>query len=1048
LVAFWSAILSGEGALAADNQPTVDFDRQIRPILSDKCYHCHGPDSAARQADMRLDRGDDVPDYVIVPGKPEESELVQRITSDDDDERMPPPDSHLVLSANEKQLLQQWIREGAVFQEHWSFRPVPQQVAVPAVGESTWPRGDIDRFVLARLEGEKLAPSTPADPLRLLRRVTLDLTGLPPTPQEIRDFEAAVAVDADAAYVEAVDRLLASPAYGEQMAVAWLDAARYADSYGYQSDQLNTQWPFRDWVVRSFNSNLPYNKFITWQLAGDLLANPTPDQILATAFNRLHRLTAEGGSIAEECLVENASDRVQTFGTDVLGLTVECARCHDHKYDPITTRDYYSLSAFFNSIDENGMYDHPDKVPSPTLMLPTKDQSKVLADAKQEVAAAEAAEVDAKSDARRRFDDWLANHPTLDELPDQTVHESFEGDLEVSSAEDQNLKTGENKGAVQRVAGVRGKAVRFDGDFGVFFPDYFDVDRWDAFSLDFYLRDTLRNSAPVVVLQKSHGTDTGYNGFDVMLADGILDVRLFRVWPGNAIGVRALEPIAKDAWQHLTITYDGSSRAKGLRLYLDGKEMPTSILRNRLQKKAVGVGSGSGYFTLGERFRERGFNGGEIDELRVFDRALVPLEVRQLNDGHALNDALANPAAQRQALAEFYASAIDPEVRQRRAELRGARQHLVEAEEPILEVPVMEELAEPRPTYILPRGAYDTPKTDANRVHRDTFEDILAPFPQDAPRNRLGLAQWLTDPNHPLTSRVFINRIWARFFGRGLVATPENFGSQGSAPTHPELLDWLARDFVAHGWDVKRLCRQILLSATYRQDSRLRPELVERDPENLLLARGPSRRLSAEQIRDLALAASGLLNREMGGPPVSPYQPGKDLWRESNTMSPPYRQSIGRELYRRSLYSVWKRTSPLPNMNAFDAPTREVCVVSRSRTSTPLQALVLLNDVQFVEASRKLAEQVAADHTELSDRIDEAFLRLTGRQPDAVEAQLLRKVFDEQHQFFADADEGDTLKYVRLGDSKSDSQLPLVDLAALTATCQVILNLDATIYER
>jgi hypothetical protein len=732
----------------------------------------------------------------------------------------------------------------------------------------------------------------------------------------------------------------------------------------------------------------------------------------------------------------------------VLGLTVECTRCHDHKYDPITMRDYYSLSAFFNSIDENGMYDCTEKVPSPSLLLPTDDERAALEAARQKIAAAETAVAEATNAARQRFDHWLASPGTFAQLPGRRAYESFEGRLEECRAQDLEPPKNVEAAHVARVPGVQGRAVRFDGDYGVQLRNRFKVDRWDPFSLDFFVRDAARNPLPAVVLQRCRGTDVGYNGFDVTLAGGFIELRMYRVWPGNGIGVRALEPIGQGTWQHLAVTYDGSSRAGGLRLFVNGRELPTTVLRDRIHKSAIGAGRGPGHLTLGARFRDRGFKGGEIDELRVFDRPLTALEIRQLHDGHALTDALADPQLHRDALEEFYVSAIDVDVRQRRAELRAARREFVAAEDCVQEVAVMEERAQPRPAYILARGAYDAPKSDGNRVGRDTFQDILLPFPADAPRNRLGLARWVTDPRHPLTARVFANRLWANFFGRPLVGTPENLGRQGAVPTHPELLDWLARDFVDHGWDIKRLCRGMVLSATYRQDSRLRPELRERDPENDLLARGPSRRLSAEQIRDVALAASGLLDATTGGPPVSPYQPGEDLWREANEMSPPYEQSTGKALYRRSLYSVWKRTAPLPNMTAFDATTREVCVVSRGRTSTPLQALVLLNDVQFVEAARALASEVAREHSDVNDQIAAAFLRLAGRRPDATEGDLLRQVYDEQRAMFADNAGQDAVKFIQLGQSKPDPTLAPAELAALAATCQVILNLDATIYER
>ncbi len=887
---------------ACASESAVSYDRDIRPILSDKCYHCHGPDGEARQANLRLDTRAGLIDSVVVPGKPDESELITRITSDDPDVRMPPVETKASLSAEQKQLLHRWIEEGAKLTEHWSFQPLPPSIAVPQVKNENWSRQTIDRFVLARLEAEGLEPAPQADALRLLRRVTLDLTGLPPTAEECRDFEQVAASDLDAALERAVDRLLASSAFGEHMAVAWLDAARYADSYGYQSDLLNTQWPYRDWVVRAFNGNLAYDQFLTWQLAGDLLENPSRDQILATAFNRLHRMTNEGGSIAEEWLVENASDRVHTLGTAVLGLTVECARCHDHKYDPITMRDYYSLTAFFNSIDENGMYDHAAKVPSPSMLLPTDEQAAALDTAKRHVADAEARLTRAIEEGRQRFEAWLAKPPATADLrqtikdADLVGHFSFDGGTEEIRNEMPNA-TGEQlngtAAGLPSVDGNRGKAVRFDGDHGAAFPGMLNVDRWNPFTIDFWLRDNARNPLPVVVLQRTFGTDVGYNGFDLMLTDGTLEARFYRVWPGNAIGVRAAKPIVRSEWQHLTMTYDGSSTARGLRLFLDGEELPTTVLRDGMQKSASLATHGSGNLTLGERFRDRGFRDGEIDELRIFKRAVSPLEVRNLHDSAALAAAVKTPQVNRGVLAEYYFSAIDNAAREAAQQLLAARRKLVEAEEPVQEIPVMAELAEPRPTYILARGAYDAPKSDANRIGRDTFADILIPFPANAPRDRLGLARWLTDPRHPLTARVFVNRLWANFFGRPLVGTPENFGRQGAAPTHPELLDWLSRDFVDHGWDIKRLCRHIVLSATYHQDSRCPPTLRQRDPENTLLARGPSRRLSAEQIRDLALAASGLLDARMGGPPVSPYQPGGDLWRETNTMSPAYQQSTG-----------------------------------------------------------------------------------------------------------------------------------------------------------
>jgi hypothetical protein len=962
--------LAAAPPVRAVTRPPISYGRDISPILSDKCYRCHGPDAEARKADLRLDTREGLSGDIVAAGKPDQSELIARIFSTDDDVRMPPPESKISLTAEQRELLRRWIAEGAIFAEHWAFQPLPDKINVPVVADESWPREPLDRFVLARLESEKLYPSPAAEALRLLRRVTLDLTGLPPTAEECREFEKSASKNLDQTYAQAVDRLLASSAFGEHMAVDWLDAARYADSYGYQSDQLNTQWPYRDWVVRAFNSNLPYDQFLTWQLAGDLVDHPTRDQILATAFNRLHRLTAEGGSIAEEWLVENASERVQTFGTAILGLTVECARCHDHKYDPISSRDYYSLSAFFNSIDENGMYDHASKVPSPALMLPTEQQEKQLMTAREEVDKAQANIATTIAEGDARFEHWLAaSRAAVD--ADLTAYFSFDGDPTRIRNEAPGKSGESNSIGLSSVDGVRGKAIRFDGDHGAELPGDFEIDRWTDFSLDFWMRDHARNAQPVVVLQRTFGTDTGYNGFDLMLQNGVLSARLYRIWPGNGIGVLARAPIDQNVWQHIAVTYDGSSTAAGLQVFLNGQPLETDTIRDHMQKKASPAVFGAGHFTLGQRFRDRGFKDGDLDELRIYDRALTRLEITNLDDGKSLAAAISDPESHRAALQSYYFSAVDDEARKAMKILREDRRLLVEAEELIQEIPVMEELPQPRPTFILARGRYDAPKSDANHVGRDTFAKILIPFPKDAPRDRLGLAQWLTDPRHPLTARVFVNRIWANFFGRGLVTTPENFGQQGASPTHPELLDWLSRDFIEHGWDIKRLCRNIVLSATYRQDSRCTPDMRERDPENLLLARGPNHRLSAEEIRDVALAASGLLDRRMGGPPVSPYQPGGDLWREANTMSPAYAQSTGRDLYRRSLYSVWKRTTPLPNMMAFDAPSREVCTVARGHTNTPLQALVLLNDVQFVGAARALADSASGSENDLATQIEE-----------------------------------------------------------------------------
>ena len=849
-----------------------------------------------------------------------------------------------------------------------------------------------------------------------------------------------------------------SPAFGEHMAVAWLDAARYADSYGYQSDKLNTQWPYRDWVVAAFNANLPYDDFLTWQLAGDLLPNPTRDQLVATAFNRIHRLNNEGGAVFEEWRIENVADRVHTFGTAILGLTMECSRCHDHKYDPISMRDYYSLSAFFNSIDESGVYDRTQKVPCPSLLLPTEEQQAALQSARRNLILAEANWQKQKANAKQKFAEW--KKPPRDEVsvPDLRLalgfDRAFENSLksiyhpsqsdrgwapmvELVKVTDSPVAPLNNQDAADKTKNsVQRLALKLDGERGITTHGIEPFDRWTPFTVVVSLRETKRVAERSLIAHHTRGTDCGYNGWDLTIVNGHLESRMYRVWPGNAIGVRTVERIPKDRWHQVSATYDGSSHAAGLKLYLNGRPLKTTILRDRVRKSANVKVDHGGEFVVGQRFRARGLDGGLIDDVRVFTRDLTGYELEFLATGRTGKSSL-----------EYFTSAIDQECRSAWQELTVARKAFVMAEEAMNEIPIMQEMATPRPAHILARGQYDAPTDNSTLVKRDVLSGLSIPFPKEAPRDRLGLAKWVTDSRHPLTARVAVNRLWSNFFAEPLVRTPENFGSQGALPTHPHLLDWLARDFINSGWNVKRFCRNIVLSATYRQDSATPRKLLEKDPTNRLLARGPAYRLSAEQIRDVALAASGLLNGARGGPPVSPYQPGGDLWRESNGMSPAYQQSVGQSLYRRSLYSVWKRTVPLPNMMAFDATPREVCTVKRARTNTPLQALVLLNDVQFVEACRALAARSIRSTKGDASRVAFAFQAFTGRAPDETEQSTLIRLLGEERAWFA-KHKDDAEKLVAHGESRSPTETDVVELAAMTTICQAVLSLDATVWKR
>lgn len=645
--------------------------------------------------------------------------------------------------------------------------------------------------------------------------------------------------------------------------------------------------------------------------------------------------------------------------------------------------------------------------------------------------------------AEKPFQTWLRGSNLAAEIPGLVAHFTFDAtsaDGHFTNA----VKGGPDGGGLNGNALVRGKfgqAVQFTGDDEISFPNVAgSLQPWDQYTIVFWLQvpESLTNA---VILHRTDGTDVGFYGAELSLDNGRLFFVIKRFWPGNAIAIRASQPVPRGQWTQIALAYDGSGNAEGMHLFVDGKAAASEIVRNHLYKSPGNGGSG---FSFGARFRSPGLKNGRLDELRVYNRPLAPLEVAQLFDGHALADGIA--ARDAGLLRPVYLAAFDDAGARARSARAEALKNFLETRTPVQETSVMEELPAPRPAFLLARGRYDAPKTDATRVARVT-PAILPAFPAGAPRNRLGLAEWLTAPQNPLTARVAVNHFWQMLFGRGLVATPENFGVQGAPPTHPELLDWLARDFINSGWDTKALLKKIVLSATYRQDSAARPELKEKDPENLLWSRGPAQRLTAEMVRDTALAASGLLDDTFGGPPASPYLPG-DLWRESNTMSPAYRQSVGRDLYRRSLYTVWKRTAPMPDMIAFDAPSREVCLLKRAPTTTPQQAFVLLNDTQFVEAARVLAEKsIREGGRKERTRIDFAFRRLTGRHADGPEMKLLTELLREETRILA-REPARARELIAVGARKAGPAIPPVELAAMTEVAQAILNLDATIWKR
>jgi Protein of unknown function (DUF1553)/Protein of unknown function (DUF1549)/Planctomycete cytochrome C/Concanavalin A-like lectin/glucanases superfamily len=1040
-------------ALASEPSPAkkVDFNYQIRPILSDKCFNCHGPDAGKRKAGLRLDTKEGAlarlksDGHAIVPGNLEESELVNRITSEDETDRMPPSSLGRSLSARDIELLKAWIAQGAEWKNHWAF-VAPGEVPPPEVKHAAWPRNSIDRFVLARLEAEGLSPAPEANKEHLIRRVTFDLTGLPPTLAEVNRFLADSRPDS---YERVVDRLLASPRYGERMTVDWLDVARYADTYGYQADVYRPMWPWRDWVVKAFNENLSFDAFITWQLAGDLLPNPTREQVLATAFNRHHRQTNEGGSIEAEWRTEYVADRTITFGAAFLGLTLECSRCHNHKYDPVTQKDFYSLFSFFNSIDESGLYSHfTDAVPTPTMLLGSDETLRAIALGETRIKAAEADLEPLRQRRSRMFEAWLRG---LDRerhtAPAMTgLIGSFPLD-EIKNLKVENRADPARPGQVfespQVVDGKIGKALKLSGENNVTLP-LGNFDRFQPFSIGLWIQTPDRKDRAVVLHRSKAWTDAGSRGYEILIEDGKLCADLVHFWPGNAIGMRTRRELPLDRWVHITMTYDGSSRARGLRLYLDGRLADCEVVRDSLTKNITGGGGDE--LTVGQRFRDRGFKNGLVDELVVFDRELTPLEAAQLCDGKSLSEALSeDPSSftsdQRDDLFAYYLANFDGEYRSRLAALTDLRKQRSNLIDPVPEIMVMKELPQPRPTFVLRRGAYDAPTEPVTR----NAPGFLLPFSPDWPRNRLGLARWVTDPKQPLTSRVVVNRFWQSIFGRGIVSTPEDFGSQGQLPSHPELLDWLARSFIDSGWNVKGLWRQIVTSATYRQASEGSAELVAHDPENILLGRGPRFRLPAEMIRDQVLVASGLLVSKLGGTPVKPYQPD-GLWKEKANIE--YIRDKGEGSHRRSLYTFWKRTSPPPAMLTFDATSREVCAVKRLPTATPLQALVLLNDPQYVEAARALAQRAAHEGGSTpADRAGFIFRSLCGRWPGDRELQTLVALYHEQYDEFRSG-RADAARLLAIGDAPRDPSIDPAECAALTILAQAVMNYDGAVVKR
>jgi len=1014
---------------------TIDFNRDILPVLSDNCFKCHGPDEEFREADLRLDTRDgataDLGDgyFAIVPGNPSESEVVWRINADDEEDLMPPKDSNLSLSPEEKERISQWIAEGAEWKNHWSFEPVVRP-ELPKVEDSEWSRNGIDRFVLARLEEEGIKPAPEAEKETLIRRLSLDLTGLPPTPEEVDQF---LGDDSPDAYERLVDRLLASHRYGETMALPWLDAARYADTDGYQNDGPREMWRWRDWVIDAYNQNKPFDEFTIEQLAGDLLPNPSLDQIIATGFNRNHRYNSEAGIVFEEFRLENAVDRVDTASTVWMGLTMGCARCHDHKYDPISTKEYYQLISYFNSIPESGRAKKFGNS-EPWILSPTKSQF-------DELARKDAAIESARDALEKQENEWSRTQALWEANGSEASRETEllkQGRTFAYSFDGNEASVSVLKGQPWFGKGVFGTAATVDGEssFNVESEGTFASEH--QFSVSFWVKP---DSVEEGVILSRQDDNQKRPGIAAEFEDGHLQFYIITRWIAGVAAIETLEKQVPGEWMHVALVNDGTKRAQGMRIFVNGKRAETRILHNS--------NSNDGQYAKKAQFRIGGgvFGAdfeGQIDELRIYTRELwddeiailaEPLRIREI----ALKKPSQRSVSESSKLRAYYLENEAPQdFRDLYSRLIDARIDRTVYYDSLPTTMIMQELPEPRETFVRKRGVYNQ---FGEKVERKLPEAISS-SDQDFMPNRLGLAQWLVNGEHPLTGRVAANRYWLKYFGRGLVKTAEDFGIQGERPSHPELLDWLADEFVRLNWDVKAMQKLIVTSATYRQSSRMTPDLRERDPGNILLARGPRERLSSHATRDQALAVSGLLVEKIGGPSVSPYQPDR-FWELLSNMK--YKQSSGEDLYRRSLYTIWKRTIPPPSMAVLDAADRESCIVSTKRTNTPLQALALLNEKAFVEAARNFGQRILLEGGDsIESQVEFAFRSVTGRYPSERERAVLYGAYREyKDEFNGEPDEAH--KFIRIGESKLQEGLDPIQLAAATTFANVLLNLDEVI---
>lgn len=1015
---------------------TIEFNRDVRPILAN-CMTCHGPAAGEGVAGLRLDAfttaTKELPSgrRAIVPGKPEESELMERVESKDEALVMPPASTHKVLSKEDKATLRKWIEEGAEFKAHWAF-VTPVRPALPDVKDRSWPRNAIDRYVLANLEAHGLEPENETDRRTLIRRVSLDITGLPPTPEEVRDFLEDRSANA---YEKVVDRLLASQRYGERMAMDWMDYARYADSNGYQADYERYQSRWRDWVIDAFNKNMPYDQFTVEQIAGDLLPNATMEQKLATAFNRNHRINTEGGVIAEEWRVETVIDRVETTSAVWLGLTSGCARCHDHKYDPLSQKDFYRLFAYFNNVPESGSGEERPINHPPTMRTPTRQQSQELERLQGLIARLDKKQQESVAKNLARAAHWKLN-ATLPIVENGLIARySFTPNASPNPKMSIWTVVGKPTFEPGRATGavVTNNDSYLDlGEIGK------DLERGQAFSFGAWIKPANGEGSPFSRMD-SNGA---FRGWECSVFQGRPQAHLINMWPQNAIKIAAKQPIPNDKWSHVFMTYDGSSKAAGFKMYINGKPVEVNIENDKLTDTIkTGVSTKIGRRTNSEQFS------GAVDDFALFGRVLKPEEVAHLASTHPALSLLKVPfeersEAQTKEISRLWSLEHDKVFAERDKDLTSNKETLAKLDAAIPSTMVMQEMEKPRDCFVLERGQYDQ---HGEKVSAG-LPDWLPSSPGDAPNNRLGLAKWIVSEENPLTARVTVNRLWERFFGIGIVRTIEDFGTRAEYPSNPQLLDYLATEFVRLDWDLKALIKQIVMSAAYRQSSEISAEKLEADPENRLISRGPRFRLTGEAIRDQALFVSGLLVEKLGGPSVYPYMP-EAVWDETNFYGNlrNYQHAKGNGLYRRSLYTIWKRTAAPPNMLLFDVPARETCRVHRARTDTPLQALTLMNDETFVEAARVLAQKAILEGGATpKERLTYAFERVLCRPPTQQELGILTKSLDARIARYR-KEPMEAKKLAITGEAPLNPGIDLAELAAYTVSVSAILNLDEAI---